>query len=77
MSYAASSGSYAAMSRTNSTPGNLESSIDRPMKLSEIFVAAERALQKTISDPGLLTSFSSLEEFEVYGSQVLFFSFYT
>ncbi|KAI7733005.1 hypothetical protein M8C21_024996 [Ambrosia artemisiifolia] len=58
------SGSSAAMSRTNSTPGSFESSIDRPMKLAEIFVAAEHALQKTISDPGLWTSFSSLDEFE-------------
>nr|GEZ35520.1 trafficking protein particle complex II-specific subunit 130 homolog [Tanacetum cinerariifolium] len=58
------SGSSAAMSRTNSTPGNFESSIGRPMKLAEIFVAAEHALQKTISDPSLWTSFSSLEEYE-------------
>ncbi|KAD4178945.1 hypothetical protein E3N88_27536 [Mikania micrantha] len=56
--------SHAAMSRTNSTPGNFESSIDRPMKLAEIFVAAEHALKKTISDPDLLASFSSLDEFE-------------
>ncbi|KAI3708451.1 hypothetical protein L2E82_37621 [Cichorium intybus] len=53
-----------SMSRTNSTPGNFESSIDRPMKLAEIFVAAEHALKKTISDNGLWTSFSSLQEFE-------------
>ncbi|KAJ9551545.1 hypothetical protein OSB04_015590 [Centaurea solstitialis] len=53
-----------SMPRTNSTPGNFESSIDRPMTLTEIFVAAEHALQKTISDSGLWTSFSSLEEFE-------------
>nr|XP_043628055.1 trafficking protein particle complex II-specific subunit 130 homolog isoform X2 [Erigeron canadensis] len=58
------SASNAAMSRTNSTPGNFESSIDRPMKLAEIFVAAEHALQKTVSDPGLWTSFSSLDDFE-------------
>ncbi|XP_071736624.1 trafficking protein particle complex II-specific subunit 130 homolog [Rutidosis leptorrhynchoides] len=58
------SGSYAVMSRTHSTPGNFESSIDRPMKLAEIFVAVEHALQKTISDPGLWTSLSSLDEFE-------------
>ncbi|KAJ0608475.1 putative trafficking protein particle complex subunit 11 [Helianthus annuus] len=58
------SGSAAAMSRTNSTPGNFESSIDRPMKLAEIIVAAEHALQKTISDPSLWASFSSLDEFE-------------
>lgn len=53
------------MSRTNSSPGNFESTIDRPMTLSEIHVAAEHALQKTISDPGLWKSMSSLEEFEV------------
>ncbi|XP_076905262.1 trafficking protein particle complex II-specific subunit 130 homolog [Bidens hawaiensis] len=58
------SGSFPAMSRTNSTPGNFESSIDRPMKLAEIFVAAEHALQKTISNPDLWASFSSLDEFE-------------
>ncbi|XP_076897898.1 trafficking protein particle complex II-specific subunit 130 homolog [Bidens hawaiensis] len=58
------SGSFPAMSRTNSTPGNFESSIDLPMKLAEIFVAAEHALQKTISDPDLWASFSSLDEFE-------------
>lgn len=53
------------MSRTNSSPGIFESLIDRPMRLSEIYVAAEHALQKTISDPGLWQSMSSLEEFEV------------
>lgn len=53
------------MSRTNSSPGNFESLIDRPMRLTEIYVAAEHALQKTISDPGLWKSMSSVEEFEV------------
>jgi hypothetical protein len=53
-----------AMSRTNSTPGNFESSIDRPMRLAEIYVAAEHALKKTISDPDLWKSLSSVEEFE-------------
>lgn len=53
-----------SMSRTNSTPGNFESSITRPMRLSEIYVAAEHALQKTISDPGLWKSLSCLQEFE-------------
>lgn len=55
----------AAMVRTNSTPGNFESSIDRPMRLAEIYVAAEHALRNTISNPDLLNSLSSLEEFEV------------
>lgn len=55
----------AAMLRTNSTPGNFESSIDRPMRLAEIFVAAEHALRNTISNPDVLKSLSSLEEFEV------------
>ena len=54
-----------SMSRTNSSPGNFESSIDRPMRLAEIYVAAEHALQDTISDPNLLKSLSSVEEFEV------------
>ncbi|GJT38441.1 hypothetical protein Tco_0938306 [Tanacetum coccineum] len=58
-------GSSVAMSRTNSTPGNFESSIGRPMKLAEIFVVAEHALQNTIYDPSLWTLFSSLEEYKV------------
>lgn len=53
------------MSRTNSSPGNFESLIGRPMRLSEIYVAAEHALQKTISDPGLWKCMSSVEDFEV------------
>lgn len=54
-----------SMSRTNSSPG-FESSIDRPMRLAEIFVASEHALRQTISNPNLLKSLSSVEEFEVY-----------
>ncbi|KAK6934303.1 TRAPP II complex TRAPPC10, C-terminal [Dillenia turbinata] len=54
-----------AMSRTNSSPGSFDSSIDRPMRLSEIYVAAEHALQNTISDPDLWKSLSSLKEFEL------------
>lgn len=53
-----------SVSRTNSSPGGFESSIDRPMRLAEIYVAAEHALQQTISNPDLGKSFSSLEEFE-------------
>ncbi|KAM7277867.1 hypothetical protein ACFE04_005001 [Oxalis oulophora] len=52
-----------SMSRTNSSPG-MESSIDRPMRLAEIFVASEHALQRTISNPNLWKSLSSMEEFE-------------
>ncbi|GAY59281.1 hypothetical protein CUMW_193330 [Citrus unshiu] len=52
-----------SMSRTNSSPG-FESSIDRPMRLAEIFVASEHALRQTISNPNLLKSLSSVEEFE-------------
>ncbi|PON70583.1 TRAPP II complex, TRAPPC [Parasponia andersonii] len=52
-----------SMTRTNSSPG-MDSSIDRPMRLAEIYVAAEHALQSTISNPELWTSFSSVEEFE-------------
>lgn len=52
-----------SMSRTNSSPG-FESSINRPMRLAEIFVASEHALQQTISNPNLLKSLSSVEEFE-------------
>ncbi|XP_059441015.1 trafficking protein particle complex II-specific subunit 130 homolog isoform X2 [Corylus avellana] len=53
-----------SMSRTNSSPGNFESSIDRPMRLAEIYVAADHALQHTISNHVLRKSLSSLEEFE-------------
>lgn len=55
------------MPRTYSGPVNFESpsSLDRPMRLSEIHVAAEHALKDTITDPELLKSLSSLEEFEV------------
>ncbi|KAH1103796.1 hypothetical protein GYH30_037617 [Glycine max] len=53
-----------SMSRTNSSPGNFDSSIDRPMRLAEIFVAAEHALKQTISNPELGKSLSSSEEFE-------------
>ncbi|QHN96069.1 uncharacterized protein DS421_18g615190 [Arachis hypogaea] len=51
--------------RTNSSPGNFDGSIDRPMRLAEIFVAAEHALKKTISSQELLKSLSSSEEFEL------------
>lgn len=54
----------ASMSRTNSTPGNFEASIDRPMRLAEIHVAAEHALHQTISNPDLWKSLSSIEDFE-------------
>ncbi|XP_059283854.1 trafficking protein particle complex II-specific subunit 130 homolog isoform X1 [Lycium ferocissimum] len=53
-----------SMSRTNSSPGNFESSISRPLRLSEICVAAEHALQSTISDAELWKSLSSVQEFE-------------
>ncbi|KAL4580271.1 hypothetical protein LXL04_016458 [Taraxacum kok-saghyz] len=51
--------------RTNSTPSTtFDTPIDRPMKLSEIFVAAEHALKTTISNQQLWTSFSSLQHFQ-------------
>lgn len=53
-----------SMSRTNSSPG-FEGSIDRPMRLAEIFVASEHALRQTISNPNLWKCFSTVEEFEV------------
>jgi trafficking protein particle complex subunit 10 len=55
------------MTRTMSGPATSETSlpVDRPMRLSEIHVAAEHALKQTISDPDFMTSLSSLEEFEV------------
>ncbi|CAL0326577.1 unnamed protein product [Lupinus luteus] len=53
-----------SMIRTYSSPGNVDSSIDRPMRLAEIYIAAEHALKQTISNPELLTSLSSSEEFE-------------
>ncbi|EFH42301.1 hypothetical protein ARALYDRAFT_331786 [Arabidopsis lyrata subsp. lyrata] len=52
------------MSRTNSSPGNFESPLDRPMRLAEIFVAAEHALRLTISDHDLLKTLSSIQDFE-------------
>ncbi|KAL2944197.1 hypothetical protein RDABS01_032544 [Bienertia sinuspersici] len=52
------------ISRMNSTPGNFEGSIDRPMRLAEIHVAAEHALRQTISNPDLWKSLSSIEDFE-------------
>lgn len=60
------------MTRTNSSPINFESSIDRPMRLAEIYVAAEHALQHTISDTDLWKSLSSVEDFEVLISGVVF-----
>ena len=57
--------SSVSMSRTLSSPGNFDGSIDRPMRLAEIFVAAEHALRNTISDAELWKSLSSVEEFEV------------
>ncbi|KAF7836757.1 trafficking protein particle complex II-specific subunit 130-like protein [Senna tora] len=53
-----------SMSRTNSSPGNFDSSVDRPMRLAEIYIASEHALKQTISNTELLKSLSSLEEFE-------------
>ncbi|KAL5730140.1 hypothetical protein ACHQM5_003000 [Ranunculus cassubicifolius] len=52
-----------SMSRTYSSPG-IETSLDRPMRLSEIHVAAEHALQRTISDPDLWNCLSSVQKFE-------------
>lgn len=54
-----------SMSRTNSSPGNFDGAMDRPMRLAEIYVAAEHALEHTISNADLWKSLSSLEEFEV------------
>ncbi|KAG8658031.1 trafficking protein particle complex II-specific subunit 130 homolog isoform X1 [Manihot esculenta] len=53
-----------SMSRTNSSPGNFDGAMDRPMRLAEIYVAAEHALEHTISNADLWKSLSSLEEFE-------------
>lgn len=52
------------MSRTYSSPG-FENTIDRPMRLAEIYVAAEHALKQTISSSDLWKCLSSVEEFEV------------
>ncbi|KAF3778258.1 Trafficking particle complex II-specific subunit 130-like protein [Nymphaea thermarum] len=59
----------ASMSRVSSGPGNVESSlsrvhVDRPMKLSEVYVAAEHALHCTVSDSDLWESLSSVQNFE-------------
>ncbi|XP_058779898.1 trafficking protein particle complex II-specific subunit 130 homolog isoform X1 [Vicia villosa] len=53
-----------SMTRTNSSPGNFDGSIGRPMRLAEIYIAAEHALKQTISNLGILKSLSSSEEFE-------------
>ncbi|CAK7327573.1 unnamed protein product [Dovyalis caffra] len=53
-----------SMLRTNSSPGNFDGSVDRPMRLAEIFVAAEHDLKHTISDANLWKALSSVEEFE-------------
>ncbi|XP_022139450.1 trafficking protein particle complex II-specific subunit 130 homolog [Momordica charantia] len=52
-----------SMSRTYSSPG-FENTIDRPMRLAEIYVAAEHALKQTISSSDLWKCLSSVEEFE-------------
>ncbi|GJV37836.1 hypothetical protein Tco_1410313 [Tanacetum coccineum] len=52
-----------SVSRTTSIPVNFESTVDT-MRLAEFFVAAKHALRKTISDPGLWKSLSSLGDFE-------------
>lgn len=56
-----------SVSRTTSIPVNFESTVDT-MRLAEFFVAAKHALRKTISDPGLWKSLSSLGDFEVFGT---------
>ncbi|KAG8364976.1 hypothetical protein BUALT_Bualt18G0054500 [Buddleja alternifolia] len=53
-----------SMTRNLSSPGNFDGSIDRPMRLAEIYVASEHALRNTISSAELLKSLSSVEEFE-------------
>ncbi|KAL0311093.1 UNVERIFIED_CONTAM: Trafficking protein particle complex II-specific subunit [Sesamum angustifolium] len=53
-----------SMTRNLSSPGGFEGSIDRPMRLAEIYVAAEHALRNTISDENLWKSLSSIQEFE-------------
>lgn len=55
-----------SVSRSKSSPGNFDSSIDRPMRLAEIYVAAEHALRKTISNEDLWKFLSSIEAFEVF-----------
>lgn len=66
------------MSRAFSGP-TISDSRDRPMTLSEVHVAAEYALKLTVSDPDLLNSLASVEEFEVLNQLVLlwcqFFTF--
>ncbi|MQL80119.1 hypothetical protein Taro_012568 [Colocasia esculenta] len=54
------------MSRTYSGPATCDNfpPLDRPMRLSEIHVAAQHALCCTISDADLWKSLSSIEEFE-------------
>ncbi|CAN1821788.1 Trafficking protein particle complex II-specific subunit 130 homolog, partial [Linum perenne] len=56
-------GSGTSISRTFSSPG-FEGSPDRPMRIAEIHVAAQHALQDIISDTELLKTLSSVEDFE-------------
>ncbi|KAE8731744.1 TRS130 protein [Hibiscus syriacus] len=53
-----------SMSRTYSSAGSFEGSVDRPMKLAEIFVASEHVLMQTISNPDLQKTLSSIQEIE-------------
>lgn len=52
-----------SMSRTYSSPG-FENTIDPPMRLAEIYVAAEHALKQTITSSELWQCLSAVEEFE-------------
>ncbi|KAL8161228.1 hypothetical protein V2J09_012717 [Rumex salicifolius] len=54
----------ASMTRSFSIPANLRDSNRIPKKLAEVHVAAEHALQQTISSPRLWKSLSSMEEYE-------------
>ena len=56
------------MSRTYSSPG-FENTIDPPMRLAEIYVAAEHALKQTITSSELWQCLSAVEEFEVKNRQ--------
>lgn len=55
--------SFGPLSPVNSSAS--PSRIDRPMRLPEIWAAAEVAIQNTITDEKLRSGLSSVEKFEV------------
>ncbi|CAH1447699.1 unnamed protein product [Lactuca virosa] len=55
---------HEANRQKSSCSADSEAQSSQQRKLAEVFVASQHALRKTISDPGLWNSLSSLQEFE-------------